>query len=84
MIPREIVSPSPTYWHQEILRRIVFALGDWASRRAQPVTIGQAPLEIRRMVISPEVSDFRISYPETRSEERRVGKECRSRWSPYH
>ena len=20
----------------------------------------------------------------TRSEERRVGKECRSRWSPYH
>src|SRR3989475_3396390 len=23
-------------------------------------------------------------YTETRSEERRVGKECRSRWSPYH
>ena len=22
--------------------------------------------------------------PEPRSEERRVGKECRSRWSPYH
>ena len=22
--------------------------------------------------------------PYTRSEERRVGKECRSRWSPYH
>src|SRR2546422_8016940 len=22
--------------------------------------------------------------PEQRSEERRVGKECRSRWSPYH
>src|SRR2546422_5472962 len=22
--------------------------------------------------------------PQTRSEERRVGKECRSRWSPYH
>ena len=21
---------------------------------------------------------------ENRSEERRVGKECRSRWSPYH
>ena len=25
-----------------------------------------------------------ISNIETRSEERRVGKECRSRWSPYH
>src|SRR5258708_10725595 len=25
-----------------------------------------------------------IPVAETRSEERRVGKECRSRWSPYH
>src|SRR2546426_1059364 len=25
-----------------------------------------------------------ISDPMVRSEERRVGKECRSRWSPYH
>ena len=25
-----------------------------------------------------------ISYGKNRSEERRVGKECRSRWSPYH
>ena len=24
------------------------------------------------------------TYPRSRSEERRVGKECRSRWSPYH
>src|SRR5689334_24898205 len=24
------------------------------------------------------------STPRARSEERRVGKECRSRWSPYH
>ena len=23
-------------------------------------------------------------FPTLRSEERRVGKECRSRWSPYH
>ena len=25
-----------------------------------------------------------IQYADDRSEERRVGKECRSRWSPYH
>ena len=25
-----------------------------------------------------------IGFRELRSEERRVGKECRSRWSPYH
>ena len=29
----------------------------------------------------PEMIDKGISL---RSEERRVGKECRSRWSPYH
>src|SRR2546426_5770916 len=27
---------------------------------------------------------LREPAPPTRSEERRVGKECRSRWSPYH
>ena len=27
---------------------------------------------------------FSIKKGEQRSEERRVGKECRSRWSPYH
>ena len=32
-----------------------------------------------RMVIRLYYEEFR-----TRSEERRVGKECRSRWSPYH
>ena len=25
-----------------------------------------------------------VAHMRTRSEERRVGKECRSRWSPYH
>ena len=27
---------------------------------------------------------FRAAHSLKRSEERRVGKECRSRWSPYH
>jgi len=29
-------------------------------------------------------ADFEDGNLELRSEERRVGKECRSRWSPYH
>ena len=40
---------------------------------------------------NPEVEIFRYvtegtfdAYLYQRSEERRVGKECRSRWSPYH
>ena len=32
----------------------------------------------------PREDNFYIRYRLCRSEERRVGKECRSRWSPYH
>ena len=32
----------------------------------------------------PVVELDRKYHAEPRSEERRVGKECRSRWSPYH
>ena len=31
-----------------------------------------------------EENNIPIDYITGRSEERRVGKECRSRWSPYH
>src|SRR2546422_9673263 len=36
------------------------------------------------MVVTRPMSMTDFARPETRSEERRVGKECRSRWSPYH
>src|SRR2546421_11838578 len=32
----------------------------------------------------PVILNLQSSDAELRSEERRVGKECRSRWSPYH
>ena len=35
-------------------------------------------LELDRNTVEFMIEDMR------RSEERRVGKECRSRWSPYH
>ncbi len=39
----------------------------------------------RRSEFLPEVADdFLKTDAKVRSEERRVGKECRSRWSPYH
>ena len=43
--------------------------------------------EVQRMVkaLLPLVQlALQRSTPHSRSEERRVGKECRSRWSPYH
>ena len=42
-----IVSPSPSYWHQELLARVVTALRTWAARQPMPVTVGQAPLDVR-------------------------------------
>src|SRR3712207_2227548 len=39
--------------------------------------------EIIAMMVGRDISAVYLSRQE-RSEERRVGKECRSRWSPYH
>ena len=53
--------------------------------------INQACQENYEMVDPPLITgtddlDEEVIIPEDleRSEERRVGKECRSRWSPYH
>ena len=40
-------SPSPTYWHQEVLGRLVAALRLWASTEQRPVLVGQTPLDVR-------------------------------------
>src|SRR2546422_10303467 len=41
----------------------------------------QGPLQLR----APQIIEPVAERPDHgRSEERRVGKECRSRWSPYH
>src|SRR3712207_8468022 len=50
-----------------------------------PRRLGGAPRcagEARRQGELPR--DRRVDRHRARSEERRVGKECRSRWSPYH
>ena len=33
---------------------------------------------------TPAKNEISLAEGKKRSEERRVGKECRSRWSPYH
>src|SRR5258708_29898892 len=49
---------------------------------ATPLTEGRSDLAtFSREMFPSEVEAFRGKH---RSEERRVGKECRSRWSPYH
>src|ERR1039457_3439641 len=39
------------------------------------------PVDVRGLQVNPV---FSAANKSSRSEERRVGKECRSRWSPYH
>src|SRR5579859_2841883 len=39
---------------------------------------------IFRSVLTDLEGRFKVQHLPRRSEERRVGKECRSRWSPYH
>ena len=43
------------------------------------------PLQGKHVPVEPSKAlNLFKSLAEKRSEERRVGKECRSRWSPYH
>ena len=52
-------------------------------------SLGEYLRSARLMAAGRPVTIDKFLYPEVRrryagSEERRVGKECRSRWSPYH
>src|SRR3989449_9229716 len=75
---------SPVYVHHEIVhnRYVVDQLrqrGAIFVETLEEVPIG-AVLVFSAHGVPPTVRDV----AKTRSEERRVGKECRSRWSPYH
>ena len=54
-------------------------------QKSDPHSVAEANVEQDSHDASPYMNGYRESPEETdRSEERRVGKECRSRWSPYH
>ena len=80
------------------LRKFVLRLGVLSFCLALAVSVGSGPVFAPRMALAAEAAsaDVRtvvdmagrsVSVDRKslcRSEERRVGKECRSRWSPYH
>ena len=45
-----------------------------------------APEHAKRLLraLEENIGKYERTFGTIRSEERRVGKECRSRWSPYH
>src|SRR3712207_8104196 len=46
--------------------------------------LGEVRLDQHATFFGPDAAPEASPFGQTRSEERRVGKECRSRWSPYH
>ena len=53
-------------------------------RNNRKVLVGRVVSDKMDKTITVVVNTLTIDWVVTRSEERRVGKECRSRWSPYH
>ena len=53
-------------------------------KRLPKWTHGPVYVASRAAISLPLIAGMRTSLDTARSEERRVGKECRSRWSPYH
>ena len=62
------------------LRREGFSLGQISERTKVPRTTIRTWIED----IALSENQLKALKEHVRSEERRVGKECRSRWSPYH
>src|SRR5260370_15431785 len=54
------------------------------TRIRQEIFEAQAELAERKAALGQLDDTARTKATSQRSEERRVGKECRSRWSPYH
>jgi Uma2 family endonuclease len=61
-----ILAPSPNFWHQEVLVRVVAALRAWASTSSNPVTVVQAPLDVRfaaGRILQPDAMVFLAALP---------------------
>ena len=52
--------------------------------RLKDLRVVDKHLTLEQLAEQTGLSKSALGKYESRSEERRVGKECRSRWSPYH
>src|SRR3989449_3001846 len=86
--PILLLDQNRAHWDQLLIRR-GFAALERAERLGGmrgPYALQAAIAACHARALTPEETDWAriVALYEARSEERRVGKECRSRWSPYH
>src|SRR3989441_10469178 len=92
--PRSTLFPYTTLFRSILLAGAAMGLGTMAGwwrivrtmgqRLTKLVPFGGFCAEASGAITLFVASHFGIPVSTTRSEERRVGKECRSRWSPDH
>ena len=71
--------------HLEKIKRFPLLFFEKVKGSDAPVVINaQASRRLMAIALDGKPEDLARKFGERRSEERRVGKECRSRWSPYH
>ena len=72
-------------WYEEERASLLALLPDAAVRRLSHIGSTAVPgIWAKKYEKRMDRQDTDPAIESSRSEERRVGKECRSRWSPYH
>ena len=74
--PKKKPEYNPELQFNHFLQELSDAHEEADSLRSLADELNISLLKLRKLLITADIF--------TRSEERRVGKECRSRWSPYH
>ena len=69
---------------QRVLEKGSVFVIDELNARLHPLLVRNFLLTFLNPEINTNHAQLVFTTHDTRSEERRVGKECRSRWSPYH
>src|SRR5688572_31502432 len=80
--------PDDIYISPSQIRRFGLRTGAVVSGQIRPPKENERYFALLRVeainYYDPEILTQKVVFDDLRSEERRVGKECRSRWSPYH
>src|SRR3712207_9407204 len=93
--PRSTLFPYTTLFRskryqgsQLLLEKVEEQIKDWLMVSYQSETLSPGHLHFMclhlEQMLELSLPPVEVIIVENRSEERRVGKECRSRWSPYH